>query len=192
MLNTITNAIRLFIVFTILTGIIYPLAVTGLAQVFFPAQANGNIIMKNGKSLGSSLIGQPFTDPTYFWSRPSATQPFAYNAASSTGSNQSQSNSHLLQSVKKRIAELKQADPSNTNPIPVDLVTASGSGLDPHISLASAFYQMARVARERQVDESKIYELIEANTDKRQFGILGEPAVNVLKLNLAIDELGRK
>lgn len=189
MLRTIKNALGLLIIFTILTGIIYPFAVTWFARVVFPVQAGGSLIIRNGIPVGSALIGQPFSDIRYFRGRPSATQPFPYNAASSGGSNQGQSNPDLLKSVQERIAMLKAADPENERPVPVDLVTASGSGLDPHISPAAAEYQVHRVAKERGMDEAKVRALVEAYTERRQFGILGEPAVNVLKLNLALDEL---
>lgn len=177
------------LVFTIITGIIYPLVVTGIAQVFFPFQANGSIINQNGKPAGSVLIGQQFSDPQYFWGRPSATSPYPYNASSSSGSNQGQSNPALIQAVKERIEHLKAEDPANYNLKPVDLVTASASGLDPHISPASAEYQVNRVARHRGIDIEKVRALIAAYTEPRLFGILGEPVVNVLKLNLALDEL---
>ena len=185
----IRNACMSLLLFTILTGLIYPLAVTGIAQAIFPHQANGSIIMQNGKPVGSVLIGQQFDDPKYFRGRRSATSPYPYNASSSSGSNHSQSNPSLIQAVQERIECLKAEDPSNDKPIPVDLVTASGSGLDPHISPASAEYQAARVATNRGMDEAKVRALIAAYTEPRQFGILGEPVVNVLRLNLALDEL---
>lgn len=188
-MNAIRTSIRVLVIFTIITGIIYPLVVTGIAQVLFPFQANGSIIVANGKTAGSSLIGQPFIDPTYFWGRPSATSPYPYSASSSSGSNLGQSNPVLLNVVQERITRLKAEEPANNNPVPVDLVTASGSGLDPHISPAAAEYQAARVARNRKIDEAKVRALIAAYTEPRQFGILGEPVVNVLKLNLALDEL---
>ncbi len=188
MLRTIKNALGLLIVFTVLTGFIYPFAVTWIARVVFPVQAGGSLIIKNGIPVGSALIGQPFSDTKYFWGRPSATQPFPYNAASSAGSNEGQSNPDLLKSVQESIAALKAADSENTNPVPVDLVTASGSGLDPHISPAAAEYQVHRVAKERGMDEAEVRALVKGYTEGRQFGILGEPAVNVLKLNLALDE----
>ncbi len=179
-------------VFTILAGIIYPLAVTGLAQAIFPNQANGSIIKKNGKPVGSALIGQQFDEPKYFWGRLSATSPYPYNGASSSGSNLGPNNPDLIKAVQGRIDKLKAADPTNNAKIPVDLVTASGSGLDPHISPAAAEYQMQRVARNRGIDEAKVQALIAAYTDAREVGILGEPTVNVLKLNLALDDLGRE
>ena len=180
------------IVFTILTGIVYPLAVTGLAQLIFPARANGSIIMQNGKAVGSSLIGQPFDDPKYFWGRPSATSPFPYNSAASSGSNLAPSTPALQDNVKGRITALKGADPLAPTPVPVDLVTSSGSGLDPHISPAAAAYQVKRVAAQRGMDEATLRALVSANTEPRQFGLLGEPVVNVLRLNLALDGLGQK
>ena len=180
------------IVFTILTGIIYPLAVAGLAQLIFPDQANGSIMVKNGKPVGSARIGQPFDDPKYFWGRLSATAPFPYNSAASSGSNLAQSNPALLEQVKGRISELKNADPETTAPLPADLATASGSGLDPHISPAAAEYQIRRIARARGLDEAKVRTLAANYTEGRQFGILGEPRVNVLVLNLALDELRKE
>ena len=180
-------AIVVLILLTGITGLLYPLVVTGIAQLIFPGKANGSLIQKDGKSLGSDLIGQPFSDPKYFWSRPSATGPFAYNAGASSGSNYGPLNPALLDAVQKRIADLKDADPQNDKPIPVDLVTASGSGLDPHISVAAALYQLPRVARNRGVSEEKIRSLVDQYTEGRQLGLLGEPRVNVLKLNLALN-----
>ena len=176
---------------TILTGVIYPAAVTIVAQVVFPAQANGSLIMKDGKPVGSTLIGQPFDDPKYFWSRLSATSPVAYNGAASSGSNLGPLNDALVDAVKGRIDALKAADPDNAQPIPVDLVTASGSGLDPHISPAAAAYQLARVAKARGVPEETVDDLVAHHTAGRQWGLFGEPVVDVLELNLALDALGR-
>ncbi len=173
---------------TILTGIFYPLVITGLAQLLFLGKANGSMIMKNGKAIGSELIGQPFSDPKYFWSRPSATGPFAYNAGASSGSNFGPINQSYLDGVQKRILDLKAADSLNTLPIPADLVTASGSGLDPHISFAAAQYQLPRVARVRNLNKETIQTLMDQYTEGRQLGFLGETRVNVLKLNLALDE----
>ena len=189
MLRTIFSAIVLLIVLTIILGIIYPLSVTGLAQLFFPFQSNGSLIMKEGKPVGSLLIGQHFDDPEYFWGRPSATQPYPYNASSSLGSNMGPSNPALQREVTDRIACLKSADPDNSNRIPVDLVTASGSGLDPHISLAAAEYQIRRIANARKLEESRVSAIVAASIEQRQFGILGESRVNVLKLNMALNEI---
>ncbi len=182
-------ALLLFVILTIITGVVYPLVVTGIAQVLFPHQANGSLMVKDGKTVGSSLIGQPFVGPKYFWGRPSATAPFPYNAAASSGSNLGPTNPVLIQGIQARIAALKAADPGNTAPIPVDLLTASGSGLDPHISPAAANCQVRRVARARGLDEATVRRLVTEHTELRQFGVLGEPRVNVLKLNLAVDDL---
>jgi len=182
-------AIIFLIVFTIITGIIYPLVVTGIAQTFFHHQANGSLIISNGKVVGSELIGQPFSDPKYFWGRLSATSPVPYNAASSSGSNYGPENPALKDEVQTRIDALKAADPNNNQPIPVDLVTSSGSGLDPHISIAAADYQISRVARLRNLSEDTVRALVKQNTQGRQLGIFGEPRVNVLELNLALDNL---
>jgi K+-transporting ATPase ATPase C chain len=180
-------ALTLLLALTAITGIAYPLLVTGLAQLLFPGASNGSLILRDGKAVGSSLIGQPFADPKYFWGRPSATAPFANNAASSGGSNLGPTNSALTDAVKQRIDALRAADPGNRAPVPVDLVTASGSGLDPQISPAAAAYQAARVARVRGLTKGKVDALIAAATEGRQFGVLGEPRVNVLALNLALD-----
>ena len=180
---------------TLITGLAYPLLVTGIAQVVFPQQANGSLIVKDGQVVGSSLIGQPFDDPKYFWGRLSATGTYPYNAfnaealTASSGSNYGPLNPALLDMVQARIDALKAADPENTLPIPVDLVTASGSGLDPHISPAAAEYQVARVARARGLDESVVRDLVAQYTQGRDLGVLGEPRVNVLELNLALDAL---
>ena len=182
-------ALMTFLVLTVLTGLVYPLAVTGLAQLLFPHQANGSLIVRNGKIIGSELIGQYFDAPQYFWGRPSATSPFPYNAAASSGSNLGPTNPALAEAVKVRIAALKAADPGNETPIPVDLVTASGSGLDPHISPASAAYQVSRVARARGLEEEAVRQFVTQHTEGRQFGFLGERRVNVLLLNLALDEM---
>ena len=172
---------------TVVTGIIYPLIVTGIAQTVFPSQANGSLIVKEGKPVGSALIGQPFDDPKYFWSRPSATSSFPNNAGSSAGSNLSPTNPDLVKAVQGRVDALRAADPGNTAPVPVDLVTASGSGLDPDISPAAALYQMPRVARAHGLDAERVRELIARHTQGRFLGVLGEPRVNVLALNLALD-----
>lgn len=174
--------------FTVITGLAYPLVVTGIAQLVFREKANGSLLKKGETILGSALIGQPFTDPKYFWSRLSATGPFAYNAGASSGSNYGPLNPALLEAAQKRIKDLKDADPQNTMPIPVDLVTASGSGLDPHISIASALYQASRVAHNRHMSDESMRSLVDHFTEGRQLGFLGEPRVNVLKLNIALDE----
>jgi K+-transporting ATPase ATPase C chain len=177
------------LILTILTGLMYPLAVTGIAQAIFPHQANGSLLIKDGRPIGSALIGQPFDEARYFWGRPSATSPVPYNAAASSGSNLGPTNPALIHAVQTRIAALKAADPENTALIPVDLVTASGSGLDPHISPAAADYQVRRVARARGrgMDERVVRRLVAEQTEGRQFGLLGEPRVNVLQLNLTLD-----
>jgi potassium-transporting ATPase KdpC subunit len=180
-------AIILIAIFTLLTGILYPLLITGIAQVIFPHQANGSLIVRNGQVVGSDLIGQSFDDPRYFWSRPSATSPFPYNAAASSGSNLGPTNQALIEEVEARIATVKAADPTNNSPIPVDLVTSSGSGLDPNISVAAALYQIPRVAKARGLSEEVVRTLIDRFTVGRQFGVLGEPRVNVLELNLVLD-----
>ena len=187
MLALLRPAVMTFLVLTLLTGFLYPLVVTGLAQILFPEQANGSLIVKEGSIVGSALIGQPFTDSKYFWSRPSATSPFPYNAAASSGSNLGPTNPALLTAVQARIAALKAADPNNPASIPVDLVTASASGLDPHISPAAADYQVSRVARGRGMDEATVRGLVARYTSRRQWGVLGEARVNVLQLNLALD-----
>ncbi len=188
MFTMIRNAFMSLLLFTILTGIIYPLAVTGIAQVVFPRQANGSVITKNGKAVGSKLIGQQFDDRKYFWGRPSATTPYPYNGGSSTGSNLGPNNPDLMKAVQARIDALRAADPGNGAKIPVDLVTASGSGLDPHISPAAAEYQIRRVAKARGLEEAKVRDIVVNNTTGRWLGMIGEPVVNVLELNLALDE----
>ncbi len=192
MVSQLRPAIMSFILLSILTGLLYPFAVTGVAQVLFPQQANGSLIYQNGQVVGSKLIGQPFDDPKYFWGRLSATAPFAYNAASSSGSNLGPTNPALIDEVQARVDALKAADPTNTQPIPVDLVTSSGSGLDPHISPAAAAYQVARVARARGLDETVVRQLVIQHTQGRDLDVLGEPRVNVLELNLALDAAASK
>lgn len=182
-------AITLLIALTVVTGIAYPLAVTGVARVLFPGQAAGSLIMKAGKPVGSRLIGQPFSDPKYFWSRPSATSPQPYNGLSSGGSNLGPLNPALTDAVKVRIAALHAADPANHAAIPVDLVTASSSGLDPDISLAAAHYQAERIARVRHLSPDRVHALIAGHAGGRILGVVGEPRVNVLELNLALDNL---
>jgi len=191
MFASMLPALRMLAVLTVLTGIVYPLVVTGIAQVVFPRTANGSLIVDADKAVGSDLIGQPFDDPKYFWSRPSATSPMPYNGASSSGSNPGPRNPALADAVRDRIAALRSADPGNTGPVPVDLVTASGSGLDPHISVAAADYQVARVAKARNMSIDDVRSIVAANTSGRTFGILGEPRVNVLTLNRALDHAGK-
>lgn len=180
-------AVTLFVVLSLITGIAYPLVVTGIAQTAFPEASNGSLIMENGQPVGSALIGQSFSDPGHFWSRPSATSPMPYNAANSGGSNLAPSAPALVEAVKARIEALRAADPGNTAPVPVDLVTASASGLDPHISRAAADYQVARVARVRGLPVNQVRALVQAHAEVRWLGFIGEPRVNVLKLNLALD-----
>lgn len=180
-------AISLFVLLSIVTGIVYPFALTGISQAIFPGAAGGSLIVKDGKPIGSELIGQNFAEPKYFWGRPSATGPYAYNAGASSGSNQGPLNPALVDAVKGRIDALKAADPDNKLPIPADLVMASASGLDPHISPAAATYQVERVARARQLKAATVADLVTRNTEGRQLGLFGEPRVHVLKLNLALD-----
>jgi potassium-transporting ATPase KdpC subunit len=193
MTSQLRPAFFMLLIFTIITGVIYPLVVTGIAQVVFPSQANGSLIIANGKAVGSELIGQQFDDPKYFWGRISETGTFAYNAfnaenlTGSSGSNFGPLNPALTEMVQARIDALKAADPDNTLPIPVDLVTSSGSGLDPQISVAAAQYQIHRVAAARGLSEADVKSLVQKYTEGRQFGFLGEPTVNVLELNLALD-----
>ena len=187
--NQLKPAIVIFLLLTLITGIFYPLVITGIAQLVFPAQANGNLIVHHGTVVGSALIGQPFTSPGYFWGRPSATSPVPYNAGLSSGSNLGPSNPALAEAVKGRVEALHAADPANTLPVPVDLVTTSGSGLDPDISVAAAYYQVHRIARERNLNDEQVHALVTSHIEPRQFGIFGEPRVNVLQLNLALDDL---
>ncbi|RUL61469.1 potassium-transporting ATPase subunit KdpC [Dyella dinghuensis] len=183
----IRNALTMLVVMTVITGLIYPMVATGVAQVLFPHQANGSLIERDGKPIGSELIGQYFDDPKYFWGRPSATTPQPNNGTASNGSNQGPTNTALRDAVQQRIDALRKVDPGNTAPVPADLVTASGSGLDPEISPAAAQYQVARVARVRHLSEQQVQTLVAQFTQGRQLGLLGELRVNVLQLNLALD-----
>ncbi|SMC25030.1 K+-transporting ATPase ATPase C chain [Andreprevotia lacus DSM 23236] len=187
MKNHLRPALVLFGALTLLTGVLYPALVTGIAQAAFPQAANGSLIERDGKAVGSSLIGQNFSSPRYFWGRPSATGPMPYNGANSSGSNQGPTNPALADAVKARVAALKAADPANTAAVPVDLITASASGLDPHISPEAAAYQLKRVAVARKLQIERVQALIDAHTEGRQWGLLGEPRVNVLALNMALD-----
>jgi K+-transporting ATPase ATPase C chain len=186
-MDQLKPALIVLVLLTLVTGVAYPLLVTGVAQILFPVQANGSLILRAGKPVGPSLIGQPFDDPKYFWGRLSATAPFAYNAGASSGSNYGPLNPAFHAAAKGRIDALREADPDNKASIPVDLVTASGSGLDPHISPAAALYQVSRVAKARKLDEARVRQLVESRIEGRQLGVLGEPRVNVLRLNLALD-----
>jgi potassium-transporting ATPase KdpC subunit len=179
-------ALTLFALLSVITGLVYPLLVTGIAQAAFSDSANGSLIVRDGKAVGSELIGQAFSEPRHFWSRPSATSPMPYHAANSGGSNLGPSHPALAEAVKARIEALRAADPGNTAPVPVDLVTASASGLDPHISRAAADYQAARVARARGLPEDRVRELVERHTERPLLGFIGEPRVHVLRLNLAL------
>lgn len=189
MKNILRPALVLFVLLTLLTGVIYPLLVTSIAQAVFPVQAHGSLLQRDGKTVGSALIGQSFAGPENFWGRPSATGPAPYNAAASTGSNLGPLNPALVNAVQGRVDALRAADPGNTAPVPVDLVTASGSGLDPHISVAAALYQVPRVSKARQLPIDQIEKLVELNTHKPMLGLLGERVVHVLELNLALQAL---
>jgi len=191
MTSTLRPALTLFLLLSLITGLAYPLAVTGVAQAVFPHQANGSLIQLNGQVVGSELIGQSFSQPGHFWGRPSATSPMSHNAAASSGSNLGPLNPALADGVKARIDALRAADPGNHAAVPVDLVTASGSGLDPHISRAAADYQAARVARERGLPLASVLALVQTHTEGQWLGFLGEPRVNVLRLNLALDAQAR-
>jgi K+-transporting ATPase ATPase C chain len=191
-MKELRTALLMLLALTGLTGVAYPLAVTGIAQLLFPYQANGSIVIDGDTARGSALIAQPFDDPRYFWSRPSATGGFANNAAASSGSNLGPTNDALAEAVKGRVEALRAADPGNTEPVPVDLVTASGSGLDPHVSPAAAAFQAGRVARARALAPDAVEELIAEHTEGRWLGVLGEPRVNVLRLNLALDRLAAR
>jgi potassium-transporting ATPase KdpC subunit len=187
MLKELKPALLVFLALTVITGVLYPGIVTGIGQLLFKSQANGSIVERRGKAVGSELLGQAFSSPKYFWGRPSATGPVPNNGAVSSGSNQGATNPALDSAVRDRIAALRAADPGNEKPVPIDLVTASGSGLDPEISPAAAEFQVARVARERGLDIAQVRKLVADATQGRTFGVLGEPRVNVLKLNLALD-----
>lgn len=189
MLDLVRPALTLLLLFTILTGAIYPLAVTGLAQALAPRRANGSMLVAEGRVVGSELIGQPFTRPGHFWGRPSATSPRPHDASASTGSNLGPSSPALRDAVAARVAVLRAADPQATGPVPVDLVTASASGLDPHVSLAAAYFQVGRVAKARRLEPAVVRALVERSAEGRTLGLLGEPRVNVLRLNLALDAL---
>ena len=188
-MNVLRPTLAIFSLLTLLCGVAYPFVISGNGTLAFPSQVEGSLIIRDGKTVGSALIGQSFTAPEYFWGRPSATGPMANNAGASSGSNQGPLNPALIDNIKARMNALRAVDPDNRLPIPVDLVTASASGLDPDISLAAAFYQVGRIARERQVGEANVRQLIEANQQQPWLGFLGEPRVNVLTLNLALDQL---
>ncbi|HEX4376931.1 MAG TPA: potassium-transporting ATPase subunit KdpC [Steroidobacteraceae bacterium] len=189
MTKTLLQSLMTLLVFTFLTGLVYPLAITGIAQLCWPREANGSIVRQQDRIVGSRLLAQPFTGERYFWPRPSATTPAPYNGGSSAGSNLGPTNPAQIDAVKQNLAALQQADPDNHQPVPVDLVTASGSGLDPHISPAAAEYQLGRVARARHLSVERLRALISQHTHLRQWGVFGEPRVNVLELNLALDDL---
>lgn len=189
MLKTLRQSVMALVVLGVITGVAYPLAVTGVSQAFFPHEAGGSMIVQDGNIVGSELIGQPFSTPGYFWSRPSATAPVPNNAAASSGSNLGPTNPLLLAALEERIRVLRAADPGNTEPVPVDLITSSASGLDPHISPAAAEYQVERVARARGLTADVVRTLVAEHTEGRQWGVFGEPRVNVLQLNLALDAL---
>lgn len=189
MVSLLRQSLGLLTVFILLTGLVYPIAVTGVSQTIFPSQANGSLIVKNGRTVGSTLIGQPFDAPGYFWGRPSATPGWGYNAAASSGSNLGQANPLLHERVNVHLNLLRSSNPDLDLAVPIDLVTASASGLDPHISPEAAAYQVRRIARERRLEETRLMALLESKIEGRTFGFLGEPRVNVLQLNLALDDL---
>ncbi|MCE5218652.1 potassium-transporting ATPase subunit KdpC [bacterium] len=191
MKELVRPTLTLLAAFTLLTGLVYPLLITAVCQVAFPPQAKGSLIVREGTEVGSELIGQQFTDPRYFWGRPSATVPVPYNAMAGTGTNLGPLNPALKEQVAQRVRRLRQADPDNRLPVPIDLVTASGSGLDPHLSLAAAEYQVMRVARQRNLPVTEVSSLVAQHVEPRQWGFLGEPRVNVLELNLSLDTLGK-
>jgi len=187
MLAQLKTSVLMLVAFTVLTGVVYPLAITGVGQLVFPKRANGSLIVVGGGPVGSELIGQPFDDPKYFWSRPSATGPYPYNAAASSGSNLAVTNPAQVEAIQSRVAKLRATGVPGGRAVPIDLVTASGSGLDPHISVSAAQLQAPRVARTRGLDEAMVADLLKGATEGRQFGVLGEPRVNVLLLNLSLD-----
>jgi K+-transporting ATPase ATPase C chain len=191
-MKTLRTSIALLVAFTVITGILYPLLITAISQMAFPNQANGSLISDKGKAVGSELIGQPFSRSDYFWGRPSSTSPIGYNGGASSGSNLGPLSSALLDSVRQRAARLRGPDSTSVRPIPVDLVTSSASGLDPHISVASALVQVPRIARARALSENEVRELVNRNTQGRQWGFLGEPRVNVLRLNMELDGTTQK
>ncbi|TBW08203.1 potassium-transporting ATPase subunit KdpC [Azotobacter chroococcum subsp. isscasi] len=191
MKTLVRPAVSLFLLLSAVTGLAYPLAVTGIARALFPEQAAGSLILEDGQLVGSALIGQPFSDPKHFWGRPSATAPRPYNAAASSGSNLGPLNPALIEAVEARLEALRAADPGNRQPVPVELVSASASGLDPHVSPAAALWQVPRVARVRGLPEAQVRSLVESHVAGRQWGLFGEPRVNVLQLNLALDALGQ-
>lgn len=188
-MSVLRPTLAIFFLLTLVCGVAYPFMITGIGKLAFPAQVDGSLVSRDGKTVGSALIGQAFTSPQYFWGRPSATGPMANNAAASSGSNQGPLNPALIDAVKGRIDALRALDPDNALPIPIDLVTASASGLDPEISLAAAHYQIGRIARERELDKASVQQLIDAHQQQPWLGFLGEPRVNVLALNLALDQL---
>jgi potassium-transporting ATPase KdpC subunit len=191
MFASLVPSIRMLVVLSVLTGVVYPLVTWGIAQGAFPSAANGSLVVQNGKAVGSALIGQPFDDPKYFWSRPSATSPQPYNGAASSGSNQGPRNPALADAVKDRIKALRDADPGNTTAVPADLVTASASGLDPDISIAAADFQVARIAKARGMTLEAVRGLVDKYAQRRTFGFLGEPRINVVRLNLALDGVAK-
>jgi K+-transporting ATPase ATPase C chain len=189
-MTMLRRVLGVFVTLTLVTGVIYPLVVTGIGALVFPGPASGSVVMRAGRPVGSALLGQPFKGPQYFWSRPSATAPAPYDGAASSGSNQAPTNPALVEAVAARVAALRLVDPGNSAPVPIDLVTASGSGLDPHISPAAAEYQAARVARARGIDVERVRQRVAEHTLPRTLGVLGEPRVDVLALNLALDAAG--
>jgi K+-transporting ATPase ATPase C chain len=191
-MSLVRPALTLLVVFSVLTGLVYPVFTTVVAELAFPSEAHGSLLNSRDSVRGSVLIGQSFDSPRYFWGRPSATAPFPYNGGSSSGSNLGPTNPALRDAIAARVARLRAIDPDNPEPVPIDLVTASASGLDPHITPAAAYYQMNRVARERELDSARVRALVEENVEPRTFGILGEPRVNVLRLNLALDRLAEE